>query len=72
VETITLTAPDISCAHCKSTIEREVGEMTGVASCLVHVDSKQVSVTFDPTQTTSRHIIERLDDEGYPVAGSAG
>lgn len=67
VETITLTAPDISCAHCKSTIEREVGSMAGVGEVSVDVESKGVRVSFDPAQTSRAAIVERLDEEGYPV-----
>lgn len=69
METITLTAPDISCAHCKMTIEREVGGMAGVDGCQVDVDSRQVRVTFNPSQTSPAQIAQRLDEEGYPVQG---
>ncbi len=68
METIALTAPDISCVHCKSTIEREVGSMSGVDTVQVDIDSKRVLVAFDPSQTSRASIVERLDDEGYPVA----
>jgi len=68
MESITLTAPDISCAHCKATIERGVGSMTGVESVNVDVDSKRVHVSFDPAQTSEARVIERLDEEGYPIA----
>lgn len=69
METITLTAPDISCAHCKSTIEREVGSMSGVGDVQVDVDSKRVQVSFDPAQTSLAAIAERMDEEGYPAEG---
>jgi copper ion binding protein len=69
METVTLTAPDISCAHCRSTIEREVGSMSGVDEVSVDVDTRQVRVTFDPAQTSRAAITERLDEEGYPVTG---
>lgn len=68
METITLTAPDISCAHCKSTIEREVSGMSGVDGVQVDVDSREVRVTFHPDQTSRAAIVARLDEEGYPVA----
>jgi copper chaperone CopZ len=69
MDTVSLTSPDISCAHCKSTIEREIGRMPGIEACEVDVDTKQVRVTYNPAQTSRRQIVERLDDEGYPVAG---
>lgn len=68
METVTLTAPDISCAHCKMTIEREVATMPGVADVRVDVEGRRVAVTFDPGSTSRAQIEERLDEEGYPVA----
>jgi copper chaperone len=71
METVTLTAPDISCDHCKATIEREVGALAGVNAVAVDVPSKHVTVTFDPAQLVEADIVARLDDEGYPVAGAS-
>jgi copper chaperone CopZ len=51
------------------TIEREVGGMAGVDGCQVDVDSRQVRVTFNPSQTSPAQIAQRLDEEGYPVQG---
>lgn len=69
MQTITLTAPDISCAHCQQTVEREVGALAGVQSVTVDVPTKQVNVTYDPAETTEASIAARLDEAGYPVAG---
>lgn len=68
METISLTAPDISCEHCKMTIEREVRALAGVQACSVDIPSKQVSVRYDPTTVSRHQIVETLDEEGYPVA----
>jgi copper ion binding protein len=68
METITLTAPDISCAHCQATIEREVGSMNGIQTVSVDVPSKRVTVSFDPAEVSEGEIVARLDEEGYPVA----
>jgi copper chaperone len=67
VEEITLTAPDISCDHCKQTIERELDALPGVRSVSVQVPSKRVDVSFDPVRTTEAAIIAKLSEEGYPV-----
>jgi copper chaperone len=69
METITLTAPDISCAHCEATIEREVGGMEGVQAVSVDTPTRQVEVSFNPSRVLEGDIIARLDEEGYPVAG---
>lgn len=67
MESITLTAPDISCDHCKRSIEQAVGAMSGVQSVSVDVPSRRVQVDFNPEQTSRFAIVETLDEEGYPV-----
>jgi copper chaperone len=71
METVTLTAPDISCEHCKNAIEKAVGAMPGVSDVDVAIDPKQVTVVFDPSRVSLDQIKETLDEEGYPVAGTA-
>jgi copper chaperone CopZ len=67
METLTLTAPDISCEHCKSTIEREIGTAEGIHSVAVDVPTKQVTVVYDAGRTSRETIIAALNEEGYPV-----
>ncbi len=66
MESITLTAPDISCDHCKAAIEREVATLPGVQHVAVDVPTRQVSVTYDPGSTTRSAIQAKMEDEGYP------
>lgn len=64
-----LSVPDVSCAHCKMTIEKAVGRLTGVSLVDVAVEARTVTVEFDADTaplTTIRHAIE---EEGYTVAG---
>jgi len=68
METLTLTAPDISCEHCQHTIQQEVGALDGVQSVMVDVPTKRVNVSYDPTRTTREQIVLKLDEEGYPIA----
>lgn len=67
MESITLTAPDISCEHCQRTIEHEVGSLTGVQSVSVDIPTHQVNVSYDPTYTSRAQIVAKLDEEGYPI-----
>jgi copper chaperone len=67
MDSLTLTAPDISCGHCQQTIERELGTLPGVQTVSVDLPSKQVKVSFDPAQTSRAAIATKLDEEGYPV-----
>lgn len=71
METITLTAPDISCEHCRTAIEREVGTLTGVQSCSVDIPTQQVAVQYDPSTVSRHQIVEVMEEEGYPVADPA-
>jgi len=67
VETISLIAPDISCEHCQRAIESALSVMPGVSAVSVDIGSQSVNVTFDGGETTRDAIVERLDEEGYPV-----
>lgn len=69
MQSITLIAPDISCDHCRRTIEQEVGSMDGILSVSVDVPAREVNVSYDPDRTSPGEIIRRLDEEGYPVTG---
>ncbi|MGI8824099.1 MAG: heavy-metal-associated domain-containing protein [Chloroflexota bacterium] len=69
METITLVTPDVSCEHCKRTIEREIGALDGIQGVDVDIDSKHVTVTYNATRIAKSDIVDKLDDEGYPVAG---
>jgi copper chaperone len=68
IDTVTLTAPDISCGHCKQCIESALGDVPGVQRVTVDVDIKSVEVRFDSDQTSRVALERRLDAEGYPVA----
>ena len=68
MQTMTVTAPNISCEHCQRAIEGAVGALPGVQSVHVEVPSKTVQVRYDPAQVSRETIAATLDDEGYPVA----
>ena len=67
MEHITLSAPDISCAHCVMTIKEEVGALGGVASVDANEATKKVEVSFDPNRVTVAQIEAAMDEAGYPV-----
>ena len=64
---ITLTAPDISCDHCKHTIETELAELDGVQRVEVEPPARSVHVVFDGAVVDEPAIRSRLDEIGYPV-----
>ncbi len=67
METVILTAPDISCEHCQRAIEGAVGALPGVTSVTVHIEPKQVTVVFDPKSVSLERIKDVMEEEGYPV-----
>ena len=69
MESITLLSPDISCEHCRRTIEQALGEEAGVQDVVVDIAAKSVTVEFDGTVTSRDALANRLDEEGYSIAG---
>ncbi len=67
IERATLTAPDISCAHCVASITKAVGGLSGVSKVAADEQTKQVRVEYDPARVSLAQIEATLDEEGYPV-----
>jgi len=64
---LTLVAPDISCDHCKHTIETELAALAGIEQVRVEPSVKTVQVVYDETLVAEPAIRARLDEIGYPV-----
>lgn len=64
---VTLDVPDISCKHCKSSIEAAVEPMEGVSNATVTIDARTVDVSFDPATVDLESIITAIEDQGYEV-----
>lgn len=60
----TYSVPEISCDHCKSTIEAALTPLDGVHHVHVDIDAKTVAVDGG----TSDQIVSALEDAGYDVA----
>ena len=61
----TYSVPGISCEHCKQAIEGEVLQLQGVASVVVDVQTRTVTVTGELDQQA---IVAAIDAAGYEVA----
>ena len=66
MNTLNYTIPSVSCAHCKMTIEREIGDLPGVASVNVNIDTQQAVIEFD-LPATKDEIESILAEIGYPA-----
>jgi len=62
------TVPEISCGHCKETIEKAL-DIDGVSNVMVDIDKKAVSLSIsDSIEMTT--VASLLDEQGYTVVQS--
>ncbi len=65
--TLTLSVPDISCGHCKASIEGALQPLDGVTSATVDIEARNVAVSFDAPATLDS-VIATIEEQGYDVA----
>lgn len=65
MEQLTYTVPDMSCGHCKSAVEGEVGRVAGVEHVDADLDSKLVVVQGERLDDAA--IRAAIDEAGYDV-----
>jgi copper ion binding protein len=59
--------PDMSCVHCKSSIEESLREVSGVRKAKADPDSKVVEVEYDEGQVGEEAVKAAIEDAGYSV-----
>ena len=64
----TYRVPGISCGHCKSAIESEVGALDGVASVVVDIEARTVAVVGSAADDAVRAAIVEAGYEADPAA----
>lgn len=62
--TRTYSVPEISCGHCKATIETAVQAVGGVAAVEVDIDAKTVDVIGGDDEA----VVAAIEDVGFDVA----
>ena len=67
--TKTFRVPNITCGHCVATIEREIGELAGVASVKADETTKMVTVDWQDSATDWEAIRALLEEINYPPEG---
>ncbi len=65
METIALRTPSASCGGCKANIAEAFEHVDGVESAVLNLDTKQTTVTYDPTVIAVDAITETLTEAGY-------
>ncbi len=64
--TVTYRVPAIHCGHCAHTIQSELSELKGVTRVETSLETKTVTVDYEPPATEER-IKALLSDINYPV-----
>ena len=65
---VTLSVPDISCGHCKSSIEGALEPLEGVESASVSIEDRNVEIEFDESSVDIDAFVAAIDEQGYEVA----
>lgn len=65
----TYSVPDVSCGHCKSSIEGALVPLDGVDKAEVNIEAKTASVSFDPDVVSESTVRGAIEAAGYPIAG---
>ena len=66
-KTTVVTAPEIVCGGCASSIKKALGGVAGVSDVAVDVTTKKVTVNHDESVSREK-IADALDRAGYSVA----
>ncbi|MEU4510771.1 copper ion binding protein [Nonomuraea wenchangensis] len=66
--TATYTVKGMTCGHCVSSVKEEVGEIAGVTSVEVELESGLLTVSSDEPVEQAR-IAAAVEEAGYELAG---
>jgi len=62
-----LIAADMSCNHCKMTIEKAVKQLSGITNVNADPATKKVMIEFDEQKVSLEDIKSAIVDAGYEV-----
>ena len=62
-----LTVKDMSCEHCKMTVENAVTALDGVKKAKVNLGAKTVTIKYDGTDVGPDQFKEAISQAGYTV-----
>ncbi len=63
---ITFNVPEISCGHCKETIENTLSTISQISETNVDIESKSVNVKISE-ELDIKVLADLLDEQGYTV-----
>ncbi len=62
----TVKVPAITCGHCVTTIEREVGELEGIVSVKAEAETKMVTIEWNEPPASWDAVRSLLEEINYP------
>ena len=66
---VIFTVPEISCGHCKDTIESTLNNVDSIESVSVDIEKKSVEV-LSSSDLDMMNVSKLLDEQGYTVVQS--
>ena len=66
---VVFTVPEISCGHCKDTIESTLNNVDSIESVSVDIEKKSVEV-LSSSDLDMMNVSKLLDEQGYTVVQS--
>ena len=66
---VVFTVPEISCGHCKDTIESTLNNVESIENVSVDIEKKSVEV-ISSSDLDMMNVSELLDEQGYTVVQS--
>lgn len=67
MEKTVLTVDGMSCEHCVKAITNAVSSLPGVASVVVDLKKKLVTLEYDPAKSSLDKIKSEIEDQGYDI-----
>jgi copper chaperone len=64
---VVLTAPKMSCGHCKMSVEGAAAGLAGVDAVSADPETKKIELTYDDNSVTLDEIKQAIEAAGYPV-----
>jgi copper chaperone len=68
VDPTVITVKGMTCGHCVSAVQQEIGRLPGVTGVEVELDTGTVRVSADPAPDTEA-LRAAVDEAGYEMAG---
>jgi copper chaperone len=64
---VVLTAPKMSCGHCKMAVEDAAAGIAGVDSVSADPETKKIEIAYDESSVSLEDIKQVIGAAGYPV-----